>query len=161
MTDKWKTNFYHSEIYRVLWNLHGFYILHKVHIPLCSFDLFQVIPLLSHPNDEIVREVLAFLKAILFAGNRHVQQGLEYLQHTREDGLFTTMQGLLRNAAITHRERWVPKCTMIWAQAGFSTIAVCFIHSYVSSHGHAGRRSWTRWMSGWPMRKPWYTIQCT
>ena len=75
--------------------------------------LFQIIPLLSHPNDEIMREVLAFLKAILFAGNRHVQQGLEYLLHTREDGLFTTMQGLLRNAAITHRERWVPQCTMI------------------------------------------------
>ena len=81
----------------------------KCTYPYVAFDLFQVIPLLSHPNDEIVREVLAFLKAILFAGNRHVQQGLEYLQHTREDGLFTTMQGLLRNAAITHRERWVPK----------------------------------------------------
>ena len=78
-----------------------------------AFDLFQVIPLLSHPNDEIMREVLAFLKAILFAGNRHVQEGLEYLLHTREDGLFTTMQGLLRYAAITHRERWVPQCTMV------------------------------------------------
>ena len=67
--------------------------------------LSQIIPLLSHPNDEIVREVLAFLKAILFAGNRHVQKGLEYLLHTREEGLFTTMHSLLTNAAITHRER--------------------------------------------------------
>ena len=72
---------------------------------ILTIHLSQMIPLLSHPNDEIVREVLAFLKAILFSGNRDVQEGLEYLLHTREEGLFTTMQGLLTNAAITHRER--------------------------------------------------------
>ena len=105
-------------------SLHGFYILHKLHI---AFDLFQVIPLLSHPNDEIVREVLAFLKAILFAGNRHVQQGLEYLQHTREDGLFTTMQDLLTNAAMTHRERCVPSVL-------YDLSACKFPHNYSLFH---------------------------
>ena len=67
----------------------------------------QVIPLLSHPNDEIVREVLAFLKAIMFSGNRHVQEGMAHLLSTREERLFTTMQGLLTHAAITHRERYM------------------------------------------------------
>ena len=60
---------------------------------------------MSHPNDEIVREVLAFLKAILFSGNRHVQEGMAYLMATREERIFITMQGLLTHAAIAHRER--------------------------------------------------------
>ena len=67
----------------------------------------QVIPLLSHHNDEIVREVLAFLKAILFSGNRHVQEGMKHLLFTREEHLFSTIQELLTHAAVTHRERWV------------------------------------------------------
>lgn len=66
-----------------------------------------MIPLLSHRNDDIVREVLAFLKAIMFSGNRHVQEGMEHLLSTREEHLFTTMQKLLTYAAVTHRERWV------------------------------------------------------
>jgi len=66
-----------------------------------------VIPLLSHPNDEIVREVLAFLKVILFSGNRHVQEGMARLLSTREELLFAKMQGLFTHAAIIHRERWV------------------------------------------------------
>lgn len=86
-----------------------------------------MIPLLSHPNDEIVREVLAFLKAILFSGNRDVQKGLEYLLHTREEGLFTTMQGLLTNAAMTHRERCIPSV--------LNDLSACkFPHNYSLFH---------------------------
>ena len=65
----------------------------------------QVVPLLSHPNDEIVREVLAFLRVMLYSGNRTVQKGFEHLLHTREERLFTTMRSLLQHAAITYRER--------------------------------------------------------
>ena len=66
----------------------------------------RVVPLLSHPNDEIVREVLAFLKAMLYSGNRHVQEGLNTVFDTREERLFTTMAGLLQNAAITFKEKY-------------------------------------------------------
>ena len=65
----------------------------------------RIVPLLSHPNDEIVREVLAFLKAMLYSGNRHVQEGLNTVFDTREERLFTTMVDLLQNAAITFNER--------------------------------------------------------
>jgi len=68
-----------------------------------------VIPLLSHPNDEIVREVLAFLKTIMFSGNRHVQEGMAHLLSTREERLFTMMQGLFTHA---HRERYAGECTL-------------------------------------------------
>ena len=64
-----------------------------------------VIPLLSHPNGEIVREVLAFLKAMLYSGNSHVQKGLNVVFDTREEKLFTTMASLLQNAAITFTEK--------------------------------------------------------
>ena len=72
-----------------------------------NYDIFQIIPLFSHRSDEIVTEVLAFLKAILFAGNHHVQEGMIHLLDTREERIFTMMQGLLTHAAIAHRERWV------------------------------------------------------
>ena len=65
----------------------------------------RVVPMISHPNDAIVREVLAFLKAMFYSGNRHVQQGMEHLLETREERLFSTVQNLLQNAAITFNER--------------------------------------------------------
>ena len=65
----------------------------------------RIVPLLSHPNDEIVREVLAFLKAMLYSGNHHVQEGMNTVFETREERLFTTMVSLLQNAAITFNER--------------------------------------------------------
>ncbi len=68
-------------------------------------SLAQVVPLLSHPNDDIVREVLAFLEAIFYSGNRTVQEGMNHLFSTREERLFSTMQELLHNAAITYKER--------------------------------------------------------
>ena len=79
--------------------------------PSVNVDLFclQVVPLLSHPNDEIVREVLAFLKVMLYSGNREVQQGFQHLLETREERLFTTMRGLLQHAAVTYKERWVQR----------------------------------------------------
>ena len=65
----------------------------------------RIVPLLSHPNDDIVREVLAFLKAMLYSGNRHVQEGLNTVFDTREERLFTTMTGLLQNTAAAFNER--------------------------------------------------------
>ena len=65
----------------------------------------RVVPLLSHPNDDIVREVLAFLRAMLYSGNRHVQEGLNTVFDTREKRLFTTMAGLLQNTAAAFNER--------------------------------------------------------
>ena len=72
---------------------------------LCDALLLQVVPLLSHPNEEIIREVLAFLKVMLYSGNRNVQRGFEHLLETREERLFTTMKGLLQHAAVTYIER--------------------------------------------------------
>ena len=70
----------------------------------CSF---QIVPLLSHPSDSIVQEVLAFLKVILYSGNRVVQEGFKHLLLTREEHLFTTMRDLLHHAAMTYKERYV------------------------------------------------------
>ena len=106
-----------------LWFLHDLHVLRTMHIDLLWLLHFdpsspaspcfpQVTPLLSHPNDEIVREVLAFLKTIMFSGNRHVQEGMAHLLSTREERLFTTMQGLFTNAAITHRERYAGECIL-------------------------------------------------
>ncbi len=65
----------------------------------------RVVPMLSHPNDAIVREVLAFLKVIFFSGNPHVQKGMKHLLDTREERLFSTIQSLLQAFAITFNER--------------------------------------------------------
>ncbi len=65
----------------------------------------RVVPMLSHPNDIIIKEVLAFLKATFFSGNPHVQKGMKHLLDTREERLFSTVQALLQNAAVTFNER--------------------------------------------------------
>ena len=74
---------------------------------VCLFVCPQLIPLLSHPNDAISCEVLAFLRVLLYSGNRTVQEGLWYLQETREEGLFATLQKRLEQAAVHFREKWV------------------------------------------------------
>ena len=66
-----------------------------------------MVPLLSHPNDEIVCKILAFLKAMLYSGNPTVQQGFQHLLETREERLFTTLINLLQHAAITYNEKCV------------------------------------------------------
>ena len=65
----------------------------------------RVVPMMSHPNDAVISEVLAFLKAMFFSGNRHVQEGMEHLLETREERLLSTVQSLLQNAAVTFNER--------------------------------------------------------
>lgn len=80
--------------------------VHPLQNAIQDFDnaVSRVIPMLSHPNDAIVCEVLAFLKAIFFSGNRHVQQGMKHLLDTREERLFTTVQALLKNSATSFNE---------------------------------------------------------
>lgn len=67
----------------------------------------RVLPLLAHPSEEVVCEVLAFLKAMLYSGNRHVQEGMNVVFDTREETLFKIMGRLFHNAAITFEERLV------------------------------------------------------
>ena len=65
----------------------------------------RVVPMMSHPNDAVTREVLAFLKAMFFSGNRIVQKGMEHLLKTREERLLSNVQSLLQSAAIDFNER--------------------------------------------------------
>ena len=65
----------------------------------------RVLPLLSYPSEEIIREVLAFLKAIFYSGNRHVQEGLNTVFDTREETVFKIIGSLLQKAATMLNER--------------------------------------------------------
>ena len=67
----------------------------------------RVLSLPAHPNEEVVCEVLAFLKAMLYSGNHRVQEGMNVVFDTREETLFKIMGRLFRNAAITFEERLV------------------------------------------------------
>ena len=62
-------------------------------------------PLLSHPNERIVNEVLAFLDALLESGNSNVQEGLKVIIQSREKQIFPTLKSMLRKAAIVYNER--------------------------------------------------------
>ena len=63
-------------------------------------------PLLSHPSEEIVYEVLALLKVLLECGNKEVQAGLTSLISAKEHTLFPTLQRMLKQSAVTYRERY-------------------------------------------------------
>ena len=65
----------------------------------------RVLPLLSHPSEEIIHEVLAFLKAMFYSGNRHVQEGLNTVFDRREETVFKITRSLLQKAAIMLNER--------------------------------------------------------
>ena len=66
----------------------------------------QVIPLLKHPNELISREVLTFLKALLYGGNGEVQKGLDNFKTTREESLFVTLRNIVMHAAVGYQERF-------------------------------------------------------
>ena len=63
-------------------------------------------PLLSHPCEEIVYEVLALLKVLLECGNKSVQTGLTNLISAKEHRLFPTLQRMLKQSAVAYRERY-------------------------------------------------------
>ncbi len=62
-------------------------------------------PLLSHPNERIVNEVLAFLDALLESGNKNVQEGFTELKKFRENQMFPTLQTMLKRASTVYKER--------------------------------------------------------
>ena len=63
-------------------------------------------PLLSHPNEKVVYEVLAFLEALLDSNNTHVQNGLKEFIQTHEHHVLPTLQSILKKASIDYAERW-------------------------------------------------------
>ena len=65
----------------------------------------RVLPLLSHPSEGVIREVLAFLKAMFYSGNRHVQKGMNTVFEVREETVFKIIGSLLQNAAVMLNER--------------------------------------------------------
>ncbi len=72
---------------------------------VCYNSILQVMPLLSHPNERIVNEVLAFLDALLESGNSKVQEGLKVIIQSREHQIFPTLKSMLRSAAVVYKER--------------------------------------------------------
>ena len=65
-------------------------------------------PLLSHPNEEVVYKVLALLKALLECGNKTVRDnGLASLISAKEHTLFPTLQRMLKQSAVAYGERYV------------------------------------------------------
>ena len=80
----------------------------------------QLMPLLSHPNEEIVYKVLALLKALLECGNKTVRDhGLASLISAKEHTLFPTLQRMLKQSAVAYGERYVAilVCIILLAMA--------------------------------------------
>ena len=68
----------------------------------------QIVPLLAHPNEDISREALALMKALLFSGNEEVQEGLaNSLKETREEILFLHLKQRIEIASHNYKERYV------------------------------------------------------
>ena len=64
-----------------------------------------MIPLLSHPSEIIVNEVLALLEALLESGNMNTQAGFIKLKQSPDNVLFLSLQNMLRKATIDYKER--------------------------------------------------------
>ena len=57
-------------------------------------------PLLSHSDERVVCEVLAFLEALLGFGNTHVQDGLKELIQSHDHQVFPTLKAILKKASV-------------------------------------------------------------
>lgn len=64
-------------------------------------------PLLSHPNEKIVHEVLAFLDTLLGFNNTHVQNGLKALIKMHGQLVLPALKSMLKRASIDYNERQV------------------------------------------------------
>lgn len=58
----------------------------------------------SRPNIAISHELLAFVKALLFSGNESVQDGIKFVQETREEMLFINIKATLDYAVARFKE---------------------------------------------------------
>ena len=68
----------------------------------------QIVPLLAHQNEDISREALALMKALLFSGNEDVQGGLaSSVEETREEILFLHLKQRIEIASLNYKERYV------------------------------------------------------
>ncbi|OWF52185.1 Inositol 1,4,5-trisphosphate receptor type 3 [Mizuhopecten yessoensis] len=66
----------------------------------------SVLEHLSRPQDNVVREVLSFLAALLFNGNDEVQASLiSFFTGTREETFFFSIKGRMNMSAIATREK--------------------------------------------------------
>ncbi|XP_065924757.1 inositol 1,4,5-trisphosphate receptor type 2 isoform X5 [Magallana gigas] len=74
---------------------------------LNHFDVIaSVIEHLNCPQDDVVRETLAFLCMLLYNGNENVQSKMfEYFTGTREESFFFTLKIRMQMSAIATRER--------------------------------------------------------
>uniref|UniRef100_A0A1X7SHA4 Uncharacterized protein n=1 Tax=Amphimedon queenslandica TaxID=400682 RepID=A0A1X7SHA4_AMPQE len=65
----------------------------------------RVIPLLLHPNERISKEALALMKALLFSGNKEVQERLiKAAEQSREEKLFLNFKKRLEAASVNFKE---------------------------------------------------------
>ncbi|XP_070538210.1 inositol 1,4,5-trisphosphate-gated calcium channel ITPR3-like [Ptychodera flava] len=68
--------------------------------------MLKVLPLLARTSDSLAREVLAFLSAMLFAGNENVQKSLiEYFLSTREEHFFMALRNRMHLSAVATKEK--------------------------------------------------------
>ncbi len=63
-------------------------------------------PLLSHPNEKIVTETMAFLEVLLMNGNKNVQEGFRDLIKLQDKNhLFITLQNVMKKTVILYEKR--------------------------------------------------------
>lgn len=73
---------------------------------LISDTQLQVLALLSRNNEKIVNEVFAFLNVVLESGNTRVQEGLNDMMMSKNHPIFSTLQSMLKEAAIAYTEKY-------------------------------------------------------
>lgn len=71
-----------------------------------------MLALLTRNNEKIVNEVFAFLNVVLESGNTRVQEGLNDMMTSKNHPIFSTLQRMLKEAAIAYTERYTVFCML-------------------------------------------------
>ncbi|XP_067668084.1 inositol 1,4,5-trisphosphate-gated calcium channel ITPR2-like [Haliotis asinina] len=82
-------------------------VIESVQFALNSYNVIEsTLNHLSRPQDNIIRELLAFLAALLFGGNQAVQMSLiAYFTGTREETFFFAIKNRMQLSSIATREK--------------------------------------------------------
>ncbi|KAK7486477.1 hypothetical protein BaRGS_00022278, partial [Batillaria attramentaria] len=81
--------------------------IESVQVALDSYDVVvSVLGHLNRPQDDLVRELLAFLATLLFSGNEEVQKSMfAYFTGTREETFFFAIKNRIQLSALATREK--------------------------------------------------------
>lgn len=95
--------------------------------------LWHVYYIYSHPHEDITHEVLAFLKAMFYSGNRQFQEGM--------NAVFNTSEATTQKALWVQGLQWLPSPARLQVDEGYSYLEIHYTYMYLAPQCYLSSRT--------------------